>query len=170
MATGRWSPFGQLADIWSFLFVVEQLQISSLADTVKIESGWGAGFDTRIVRYHTFSGGRFCKTGVKLDGGAMKTCKDSSVDKDISGSGSEEEVGNARRQFLKTAGKFAVYTPPAMMMLMKPSHASVMYSVVGRPKGNNGIGNGLDGQPPGNPKPNDTPGIYKGNRPHQEDR
>ncbi len=35
-----------------------------------------------------------------------------------------EETANSRRDFLKKAGKFAVYTPPAIMMLMKPSFAS----------------------------------------------
>ena len=29
----------------------------------------------------------------------------------------------SRRRFLKAAGKLAVYTPPAMMLLMKPSYA-----------------------------------------------
>jgi len=32
-----------------------------------------------------------------------------------------------------------------------------------RPKGNNGVGNGVDPQPPGNPKPNDLPGTSPGN-------
>jgi len=83
----------------------------------------------------------------------------------------EEAVGQARRNFLKTAGKFAVYTPPAVMMLMKPGYARMNKSMTGRPHhGNNGIGNGLDPQPPGNPKPNDTPGVHKGRRPHVEDR
>ena len=30
----------------------------------------------------------------------------------------------SRRKFLKTAGKFAVYTPPALMLMNKPSHAT----------------------------------------------
>jgi hypothetical protein len=30
------------------------------------------------------------------------------------------------------------------------------------PKGNNGVGNGLDPQPPGNPPPNDGPGTGPG--------
>ena len=41
---------------------------------------------------------------------------------------------NSRREFLKKAGRFAAYTPPAMMMLMKPSHASIQKS--------GGMGNG----------------------------
>jgi hypothetical protein len=86
----------------------------------------------------------------------------------------EEAVGQARRNFLKTAGKFAVYTPPAVMMLMKPGYARMNKSMTGRPHhrhhGNNGIGNGMDGQPPGNPKPNDTRGVHKGRRPYVEDR
>ncbi|MEA3244269.1 MAG: hypothetical protein U9Q19_12670 [Pseudomonadota bacterium] len=86
----------------------------------------------------------------------------------------EETVGQARRNFLKTAGKFAVYTPPAVMMLMKPAYARMNKSMTGRPHhrhhGNNGIGNGMDGQPWGNPKPNDTRGVHKGRRPYVEDR
>ena len=78
----------------------------------------------------------------------------------------------ARRKFLKTAGKFAIYTPPTVMMLMKPGYARMNKSIIGRPydRGNNGIGNGLDPQPPGMPKPNDTPGIHRGRRPRVEDR
>ena len=30
----------------------------------------------------------------------------------------------SRRKFLKTAGKFAIYTPPALMLMNKPSHAT----------------------------------------------
>jgi hypothetical protein len=30
----------------------------------------------------------------------------------------------SRRKFLKQAGKLAVYTPPAMMVMMKPSYAT----------------------------------------------
>jgi len=85
----------------------------------------------------------------------------------------EEAAGQARRDFLKTAGKFAVYTPPAVMMLMKPGYARMNKSMTGRPHhhhGNNGIGNGMDGQPPGHPKPNDTFGVHKGRRPRVEDR
>lgn len=42
---------------------------------------------------------------------------------DNEGVNSEETV-SSRRDFLKKAGKFAVYTSPAVMMLMKPSFAS----------------------------------------------
>ena len=45
---------------------------------------------------------------------------------------SEENVKKNRRAFLKKAGKFAVYTPPAMMLLMHPSANAVMKSAVGR--------------------------------------
>jgi hypothetical protein len=85
----------------------------------------------------------------------------------------QSETEGSRRAFLKKAGKFAVYTPPTVMMLMKPSYAHMSKSMVGRPyrvKGNNGIGNGYDHQPPGNPKPNDTMGVHKGNRPDTGDR
>ena len=36
--------------------------------------------------------------------------------------------GNSRREFLKAAGKFAVYTPPAMMVLADPSLAQIAQS------------------------------------------
>ena len=36
--------------------------------------------------------------------------------------------GNSRREFLKAAGKFAVYTPPAMMVLADPSLAQIARS------------------------------------------
>ena len=100
----------------------------------------------------------------------MKKFEDTTRNREDVETNTEQAVGQARRSFLKTAGRFAVYTPPAVMMLMKPGYARMNYSVVGRPHGNNGIGNGLDGQPPGNPKPNDTPGVHKGRRPRVEDR
>jgi hypothetical protein len=75
----------------------------------------------------------------------------------------ERSVQESRRNFLKTAGRFAVYTPPAVMLLMKPSFADTVGSAVARPKGNNGLGNGFDGQPPGNPPINDGPGTSPGN-------
>ena len=43
------------------------------------------------------------------------------------------EAGQSRRDFLKNAGKFAVYTPPTMMLLMKPGYASMSKSFCGRP-------------------------------------
>lgn len=45
----------------------------------------------------------------------------------------EDAAGQSRRDFLKTAGKFAVYTPPAVMMLMKPGYARMNKSMTGRP-------------------------------------
>ena len=33
--------------------------------------------------------------------------------------GKDEKKGESRRKFLKTAGKFAVYTPPALMVMSK---------------------------------------------------
>jgi|GEM_PF-1502590 hypothetical protein len=101
----------------------------------------------------------------------MSHFKDATTDRQDSHMNPEEAVGQARRDFLKTAGKFAVYTPPAVMMLMKPGYARMNKSMTGRPHhGNNGIGNGPDPQPPGNPKPNDTPGVHKGRRPYVGDR
>lgn len=40
----------------------------------------------------------------------------------------DKEVTESRREFLKKAGRFAVYTPPAVMLLMQPSHATMMQS------------------------------------------
>ena len=37
---------------------------------------------------------------------------------------STDSVEKSRREFLKKAGKLAIYTPPAMMVMMKPSYAS----------------------------------------------
>jgi len=104
----------------------------------------------------------------------MKKSRHTIIDSEDTPISPEEAVGQARRSFLKTAGKFAVYTPPAVMMLMKPGYARMNKSMTGRPHhrhyGNNGIGNGLDGQPRGNPKPNDIHGVHKGRRPRVEDR
>lgn len=36
----------------------------------------------------------------------------------------EKNTSESRREFLKTAGKFAVYTPPALLLMNKPSHAT----------------------------------------------
>jgi hypothetical protein len=38
------------------------------------------------------------------------------------------EAGQARRDFVKTAGKLAVYTPPIMMLLMKPTTSAIAAS------------------------------------------
>jgi hypothetical protein len=46
-----------------------------------------------------------------------------------------------RRAFVKTAGKLAVYTPPAMMLLVKPSAYAASSC-------NNGFGNGSEGCSP----------------------
>ena len=36
----------------------------------------------------------------------------------------EKTTSESRRKFLKTAGKFAVYTPPVLLLMNKPSHAT----------------------------------------------
>lgn len=43
----------------------------------------------------------------------------------IQGLGPAASDDESRRDFLKTAGKLALYTPPAMMLLMKPSRQSL---------------------------------------------
>lgn len=71
-------------------------------------------------------------------------------------------AGQARRVFLENAKKAALIAP-AVALLAQASTvmAQTVYAPSGAgpgagPKGNNGGGNGLDPQPPGNPKPNDT--------------
>lgn len=65
----------------------------------------------------------------------------------------------SRRKFIKAAG----YVAPAIVTLKAiPSYAS-SGSGYSRPHGNNGVGNGYDPQPRGNPKVNDGYGTSRGN-------
>jgi len=56
----------------------------------------------------------------------------------------QEITTEARRKFLKTAGKFAVYTPPALMLM---SNASAKYVKETTGRCDNGWGNGDDCAP-----------------------
>ena len=69
-----------------------------------------------------------------------------------------------RRQFLSTAGKFAVVVPPAMTLMLSTTMTSPAIAASGGfvQHGNNGVGNGVDPQPPGNPPVNDGPGTGPG--------
>jgi len=40
----------------------------------------------------------------------------------------DQKKVESRREFLKTAGKFAVYTPPALILMSKSSHATFIKS------------------------------------------
>lgn len=76
-------------------------------------------------------------------------------------SSSEED----RRSFLMSCGRFALTVPPVMTVLLSTSLSSPAIAKSGgggRPKGNNGVGNGEDPQPPGNPPINDGPGTSPG--------
>ena len=53
----------------------------------------------------------------------------------------KEKTARARRDFLKKAGKFAVYTPPTIMMLMHPSANATGGSITG----NNGFRESIKG-------------------------
>jgi len=64
-------------------------------------------------------------------------------------------IDQTRRSFIKTAS----YVAPAMLTLK----ASSTFASLGSPHGNNGVGNGEDPQPPGNPPINDGPGTGPGN-------
>jgi hypothetical protein len=73
---------------------------------------------------------------------------------------------NDRRNFLKKCGKFAAITPPTITMLLSTSltsNAIASSSKGPRTRGDNGVGNGLDLQPPGNPPINDDTGTGPGN-------
>ena len=43
------------------------------------------------------------------------------------------EAEQARREFMKAAGKLAIYTPPALMLLMRPSREAVAALVFLKP-------------------------------------
>jgi hypothetical protein len=62
-----------------------------------------------------------------------------------------------RRSFVKTA---AYVAPLILSLKAEPAFAS---HGSGSARGNNGVGNGLDPQPPGNPPVNDGPGTGPGN-------
>jgi hypothetical protein len=69
-----------------------------------------------------------------------------------------------RRAFLGKFGKLALVAPPTITVLLSTSMSSpaIAHSSGGR-KGNNGVGNGYDPQPPGNPPINDGAGSGPGN-------
>ncbi|MBI5462521.1 MAG: hypothetical protein HY941_10085 [Gammaproteobacteria bacterium] len=74
-----------------------------------------------------------------------------------------EMNSTSRREFVK---KLA-YIPPAIVSLtILPAFHAAGSGLTG-PRGNNGVGNGEDPQPPGNPPINDGPGTgpgHPGNR------
>ena len=66
----------------------------------------------------------------------------------------------SRREVLKKAA----YVAPVILTKPHPHlHGSVLTEEKDKEKGNNGLGNGIDPQPPGNPKVNDGPGASPGN-------
>ena len=69
-----------------------------------------------------------------------------------------------RRTFLVNAGKFAAVVPPSMTLLLSTTMHSpaIAQSAAPAANGNNGVGNGLDPQPPGNPPINDGAGTSPG--------
>lgn len=75
----------------------------------------------------------------------------------------ETRAREDRRAFLRTAGRFAVTVPPAMTVLLSTSLSSPAIAQSVGSRGNNGVGNGRDPQPPGNPPINDGPGTGPGN-------
>jgi hypothetical protein len=75
------------------------------------------------------------------------------IKKDVDGTES------SRRKFLKTAGKFALYTPPALMVMTQASTVSFANSC------NNGFGNG-DQCAPGNSLNNNNAENSMGGNPN----
>jgi len=73
-----------------------------------------------------------------------------------------ETPDQTRRTFVKTVA----YVAPAVLTLTatpaRADHGSQDLNLQ-KPKGNNGLGNGIDGQPPGDPKVNDGEGTSPGN-------
>ena len=67
---------------------------------------------------------------------------------------------DTRRDFLK---KTAYVAPLVLTVAVRPAFAGHHYGN-DKEKGNNGIGNGLDPQPPGNPPINDDSTIPPGQR------
>jgi hypothetical protein len=65
------------------------------------------------------------------------------------------ELDDSRRSFLKKAA----YTAPLILTLK----ADPAFASYGSGHGNNGVGNGLDPAPPGDPRVNDGPGTGPGN-------
>lgn len=66
-----------------------------------------------------------------------------------------KETSLSKRNFIKSAA----YVAPAILTLkVMPTFAST-----GSGRGNNGVGNGQDPQPPGNPPINDGEGTFPGN-------
>jgi hypothetical protein len=79
----------------------------------------------------------------------------------------EQDIPRAdedRRAFLHTAAKVAVVVPPAMSVLLSTGMSSPAIAASGgsTQKGNNGVGNGPDPQPPGDPPINDGGGSGPG--------
>lgn len=66
-----------------------------------------------------------------------------------------QEHDDSRRVFVTRIA----YAVPAILSLK----AAPAFAAVGSEKGNNGVGNGEDPQPPGNPPINDGPGTGPGN-------
>lgn len=62
----------------------------------------------------------------------------------------EQQEIEDRRNFLKSAGRFAAVTPPAITLLLSTSLTSDAIGASGGKNGNNGYGNGGgDGSPNG---------------------
>jgi hypothetical protein len=70
---------------------------------------------------------------------------------------------NSRREFLRKSAYAApaIISLAAMPAIAKTGSPDVPNEI--REKCNNGIGNGIDCQPPGNPRPNDQPIAVPGN-------
>jgi len=70
----------------------------------------------------------------------------------------ESRAEQDRRSFLRTCGRFAAVTPPAVTLLLSTSlnSGAIAKSGGGGPQGNNGYGNGGDDGVPGHSGFEDT--------------
>ncbi len=80
-----------------FAKTIKQAYISISKSWISIHQAW----PNAIIDDESFANGR------------------GNMDKDENKTDKDENKTEARRKFLKTAGKFAVYTPPALMLMSK---------------------------------------------------
>jgi hypothetical protein len=69
------------------------------------------------------------------------------------------EDKSSRREFIKKSA----YAVPVILTLSATPSFAASGSRSSRVRGNNGVGNGIDPQPPGNPPVNDGAGTSPGN-------
>ena len=105
--------------------------------------------------------GAKCDNGSKGKGSGGKR-DNGSKDKGSSGKGSGGKCDNGSNN-KGSSGKGNDRCDPPKPPVCEPPKPVCETPKPVKEKGNNGVGNGLDGQPPGNPRVNDGPGTSPGN-------